>query len=46
MPKCKSTPGVLLTDDPSADANSVADVVLQGMELFVPSFMVPIGGKS
>lgn len=33
-------------DDPNAVADSVADVVLQGMELFIPSSVVPIGGKS
>ncbi|CAH1642075.1 unnamed protein product [Spodoptera littoralis] len=34
-----------LQDDPNAAANSVADVVLQGMELFVPSSLVPVGGR-
>ncbi|XP_045541897.1 uncharacterized protein LOC123723363 [Papilio machaon] len=33
-------------DDPDTVADSVADVVLQGMELFVPSTVVPIGGRS
>ncbi|CAK1578452.1 unnamed protein product [Parnassius mnemosyne] len=33
-------------DDPSAIADSVTDVVLQGMELFIPSSVVPIGGRS
>ncbi|CAG4986993.1 unnamed protein product [Colias eurytheme] len=33
-------------DDPDARADSVADVVLQGMELFIPSSVVPVGGKS
>ncbi|CAK1600021.1 unnamed protein product [Parnassius mnemosyne] len=33
-------------DDPSAVADSVTDVLLQGMELFIPSSVVPIGGRS
>ncbi|XP_013175252.1 PREDICTED: uncharacterized protein LOC106123457 [Papilio xuthus] len=33
-------------DDPDAVADSVADVVLQGMDLFIPSSVVPIGGSS
>ncbi|CAG4968326.1 unnamed protein product [Parnassius apollo] len=33
-------------DDPNVVADSVADVVLQVMELFIPSSVVPIGGKS
>ncbi|XP_063540969.1 uncharacterized protein LOC134749894 [Cydia strobilella] len=33
-------------DDPNVVADSVADVVLQGMELFIPSSVVPVGGKS
>ncbi|CAK1584849.1 unnamed protein product [Parnassius mnemosyne] len=33
-------------EDPSVVADSVADVVLQGMELFIPSSVVPIGGRS
>ncbi|CAK1596057.1 unnamed protein product [Parnassius mnemosyne] len=33
-------------DDHSAVADSVTDVVLQGMELFIPSSVVPIGGRS
>ncbi|XP_045541866.1 uncharacterized protein LOC123723329 [Papilio machaon] len=33
-------------DDPDAVADSVTDVVLQGMELFIPSSVVPIGGSS
>lgn len=33
-------------EDPTAIAVSVADVVLQGMELFIPNSVVPIGGKS
>ncbi|XP_013143050.1 PREDICTED: uncharacterized protein LOC106106938 [Papilio polytes] len=33
-------------DGPDAVADSIADVVLQGMELFVPSSVVPIGGKT
>ncbi|XP_045492437.1 uncharacterized protein LOC123691896 [Colias croceus] len=37
---------VCFAHDPSAYADSVADVVLQGMELFIPSSVVPIGGKS
>ncbi|CAG4907437.1 unnamed protein product [Colias eurytheme] len=33
-------------EDPDACADYVADVVLQGMELFIPSSVVPVGGKS
>lgn len=33
-------------EDSNTIADSVADVVLQGMELFVPSSVVPVGGKS
>ncbi|CAG5011737.1 unnamed protein product [Parnassius apollo] len=33
-------------DDPNVVADSVADVALQGMELFIPSSVVPIRGKS
>ncbi|XP_013173125.1 PREDICTED: RNA-directed DNA polymerase from mobile element jockey-like, partial [Papilio xuthus] len=33
-------------DDPDAVAVSVSDVVLQGMELFIPSSVVPIGGNT
>ncbi|XP_013161244.1 PREDICTED: uncharacterized protein LOC106113067, partial [Papilio xuthus] len=33
-------------DNPDAVADSIADVVLQGMELFIPSTMVPSGGRS
>lgn len=33
-------------DDPNVVADSVADVVLQGMELFVPSSLVPVRGRS
>ncbi|XP_045500113.1 uncharacterized protein LOC123697614 [Colias croceus] len=33
-------------EDPSTCADSVADVILQGMELFIPNSVVPIGGKS
>ncbi|CAG4978252.1 unnamed protein product [Parnassius apollo] len=33
-------------DDPKVVADSVADVLLQGIELFIPSSVVPIGGKS
>ncbi|CAK1585789.1 unnamed protein product [Parnassius mnemosyne] len=33
-------------EDPSVVADSVADVVLQGMELFIPPSVVPIGGRS
>ncbi|CAH2051719.1 unnamed protein product, partial [Iphiclides podalirius] len=32
-------------DDPDVVADSVTDVVLQGMELFIPFSAVPIGGK-
>ncbi|CAK1581125.1 unnamed protein product [Parnassius mnemosyne] len=33
-------------DDPRPVADSVTDVVLQGMELLIPSSVVPIGGRS
>ncbi|XP_045509327.1 uncharacterized protein LOC123704883 [Colias croceus] len=33
-------------EDPDACADCVADVVLQGMELFIPNSVVPVGGKS
>lgn len=39
--------GVCFKDnDPDVSAVSVADVVLQGMEIFIPSSVVPIGGKT
>ena len=36
----------LSSDDPSTCAAAVADVVLQGMKLYIPSTEMPIGGKS
>ncbi|XP_045500068.1 uncharacterized protein LOC123697570 [Colias croceus] len=34
------------SEDPNACAESITDVVLQGMELFVPYSVVPVGGRS
>ncbi|CAG4993662.1 unnamed protein product [Colias eurytheme] len=34
------------SDDPNTCADSVADVILQGMELFIPSSVVPVGGRT
>lgn len=34
------------TADPDTCADAVADVVLQGMECFIPSSVVPVGGPS
>ena len=39
-------PICLSYDDPSTCVIAVSDVVLQGMELYIPSTVVPIGGKS
>lgn len=39
-------PDCFSTDNPSIYAAAVAVVVLQGMELFNPSTVMPIGGKS
>ena len=33
-------------EDPDSNADSVTDVLLQGMELFIPYSAVPVGGKS
>lgn len=33
-------------EDPSAVADSIADVILQGMELYIPSSLIPVGGRS
>ncbi|CAF4908224.1 unnamed protein product [Pieris macdunnoughi] len=37
---------LLSSSTPDAVADSVAEVVLQGMELFIPFSAVPVGGKS
>ncbi|XP_050677490.1 uncharacterized protein LOC126974115 [Leptidea sinapis] len=34
------------SDDPSACAVAVADMILQGMDITIPSSVVPIGGRS
>lgn len=36
---------IFASGDPSIVAASITDVVVQGMELFVPSSVVPVGGK-
>lgn len=33
-------------DDPNVVADSITEVMLQSVELFIPFYAVPIGGKS